>query len=172
MIKIDFTDEGINKLYGELFSHANPNVRRKLLAIYLKSQGIENRDICRICRCSWPTMVSHLKAYRDSGLDAVTVSRHRGHPSGMNSFSQEIKDAFDAKPPATLKEAMARIQEMTGLTRSVPQVWSFLRKIGLKTRKVGGVPGKADPAQQEEFKKKNSNRGSRKPSRAGGQSIL
>ena len=90
----------------------------------------------------------------------------------MNSFSQEIKDAFDAKPPATLKEARARIQEMTGLTRSISQVWSFLRKIGLKTRKVGGVPGKADPAQQEELKKKNSNRGSRKPSRAGGQSIV
>lgn len=158
MINIAFSEEEIDRLYEGQSSHENHRIRRKYLAVYLKSLGVEHAMICKICRISWTTMVSYLKEYRDGGIERITLNMRIGHPSEMNAHSQELKAVFEAKPPATLKEARAKITELTGLKRSIPQVWSFLRKIGLRPRMVGGIPGKVDVDEQEDFKKKNSNR--------------
>jgi len=159
MVKIAFTEEEIDRLYEGQLSHESQSTRKKMLALYLKSIGIEHAMICKICRVSWPTMLSYLKDYIDGGIEKLTKNLHVGHPSALNAYSQEIKAAFVADPPATIKEARAKIIEITGLSRSIPQIWSFLNKIGMKPRKVGGVPGRADVEAQEDFKKKNSNQG-------------
>ena len=163
MINIAFTKEDIDNLYNEQLSNESRHARKKLLAVYLKSLGVEHAMISKVCRVSWPTMVSYFKEYRDGGIERVTMNLRKGHPSELNMRSQEIRAAFKAKPPATLKEARAKIIEVTGLKRSLPQVWSFLNKIGLRHRKVGGVPGKVDVDEQEAFKKTNLNQGLRKP---------
>ena len=56
--------------------------------------------------------------------------------------------------PATIAEAVARIEELTGIKRSPTQVRVFLKKLGFRRLKVGCLPAKADPVQQAEFKKK------------------
>jgi hypothetical protein len=38
---------------------------------------------------------------------------------------------LEAQPPGTLKEAQARIQEITGIKRSLPQIRAFLKKTPL-----------------------------------------
>lgn len=172
MIKITFTQEDIDRLYEGHLNHASQRTRKKLLAVYLKSMRVEHDLICKICRISWPTMVSYLKEYRDGGFERVTINMHRGHPSELNAHRQEIRTAFEVKCPATLKEAKARIKEISGIERSLPQVWSFLHKLGLRPRKVGGVPGKVDVDAQETFKKKNLNRGLRKLKPGNGRCIL
>ena len=48
---------------------------------------------------------------------------------------------------------MGRIEELTGLKRSETQIHKFLISSGLKRRKVGMVPAKADIEKQEIFKK-------------------
>ena len=65
---------------------------------------------------------------------------------------QRIETYFRAHPPATIKQAMATIEKLTGLKRSETQVEKFLKSIGLKCRKVGMLPAKADPEKQAEFK--------------------
>ena len=47
---------------------------------------------------------------------------------------------------------MAKIEALTGLKRSETQVGRFLTSMGLKCRKVGMIPAKADPERQEQFK--------------------
>jgi len=37
---------------------------------------------------------------------------------------------LEANPPATRKEAQARIKALTGIQRSLPQVGEFLKKTG------------------------------------------
>lgn len=49
---------------------------------------------------------------------------------------------------------MAAIEKLTGLKRSEKQVMKFLKKIGLRHRKVGTIPSKANVDEQETFKKK------------------
>ena len=153
MVNIAFTEEDIDRLYEEQLSHERQSARKKLLAVYLKSIGVEHAMICKICRVSWPTMLSYIKEYIDGGIEGLTQNLHIGHPSALNAYSQEIKAAFESDPPATIKEARAKILEITGLTRSITQIWNFLNKIGMKPRKVGGVPGRMDVEAQETFKK-------------------
>jgi len=165
MIKIEFDAAIIDNLYKAQLNHPNPRVRKKLMAVYLKSLDVEHAAICRICRISWPMLLSYFKEYTVGGINALTEIRHEGHPSKLNDFAKEIKSMLAEHPPATLKEARAKIKEFTGIERSIPQIWSFMRKLGLSTRKVGGVPGKANPEEQEAFKKTNWNRASQRQRR-------
>ena len=162
MIKLVFTDEEKDNLFKEYKEAMSPRVRNKLLAIHLKSLDVDHSKICEICRVSWPTMLSYFKEYQRDGIEGLTTIKHKGRPSEMNSHADVIKAAFVERPPSTIKEARSRIEEMTGLTRSIPQVWSFLNRIGFRLRKVGGVPGKANIAEQDAFKKNILNQGLRK----------
>ena len=47
---------------------------------------------------------------------------------------------------------MSKIEGLTSLKRSETQVREFLKAIGMKCRKVGMLPAKADPQAQENFK--------------------
>jgi hypothetical protein len=67
------------------------------------------------------------------------------HRSGLEAH-------FGDHPPATVKEAAAVIEKRTGLRRSLSQVRQFMQGWGLRRRKVGSVPTKADPVEQEAFK--------------------
>ena len=68
-----------------------------------------------------------------------------------------IKDYFAKNPPTSIKEAMGKIFHLTGIKRSETQVANFVKSIGLKYRKIGMVPAKADPEKQELFVKKTWN---------------
>jgi transposase len=162
MIKIVFSQTEIEELYKAQLSNPNPRIRKKLMAVYMKSLGIGHEIICKACRISWPTLLSYFKEYISGGINEMTKNRHRGHPSKLNDFEHEIKALLVDNPPATVKEAKAKIKGLTGIEISIPQIWAFMRKIGFSTRKVCGIPGKADPEVQESFKKKNSSPGLRK----------
>jgi transposase len=58
---------------------------------------------------------------------------------------------FREHPPATLKEAAAKILELTGIKRSPSAVGRFLNSLGMAPRRVGTIPSKADPEAQERF---------------------
>ena len=49
---------------------------------------------------------------------------------------------------------MAKIKEITGLKRSEVTIGPFLKNLGMHPRKVGIIPGKADPDEQKVFKDK------------------
>jgi hypothetical protein len=48
---------------------------------------------------------------------------------------------------------MSTIEKLTGLKRSEKQVMKFLKKVGIRRRKVGTIPSKANIDEQETFKK-------------------
>jgi transposase len=49
---------------------------------------------------------------------------------------------------------MAKIEELTGIKRSENRVREFLKSLGMRPRKVGMLPSKADPEEQDHFKEK------------------
>ena len=63
-----------------------------------------------------------------------------------------LEEYFRAHPPATSAEAAARIEELSGIKRGPTQRREFLKKLGMKPRKVGQIPAKADVKEQEGFK--------------------
>ena len=156
MLKIEFTLKEIDTLEHERYHHPDPKVQRKVEVIYLKSHGLQHQQICQLCRISKQTLVTYLKQYQEGGFEQLEKFCYRGQPSKLNQQSSTLKAYFEEHPPRTVAEAKQVIKDLTGIERSPTQVQIFMKRIGMKCRMVGHVPGRAaDPdkqAEQETFK--------------------
>ena len=68
------------------------------------------------------------------------------------TYRTSLEDHLQKNPPASVTQARARIKELRGIERSLTQVRALLKRIGLKRRKVGTIPAKADIEEQSRFK--------------------
>lgn len=156
MIKIEFTPEEIDALEYERYHHPDPKVQKKMETLYLKSQGLEHQEICRLCRISKQTLITYLKQYQDGGIEQLQEFGYVGQPSELDQHALTLKAYFEEHPPRTVAEAQQVIKDQTGIERSPTQVQAFMKRIGMKCRMVGYVPGRAaDPdkqVEQETFK--------------------
>jgi len=152
MIKITFTEEEISLLKKEKEYNPLPIVRRRCEVLYLKSQGFKNKEIEKIVGISHGTVTNYLKIYEQGGVEALKVLNYKGQASELHKYKEEIKASIEERPVRTLKEAKARIKEITGIGLSLTQVGYFLDQIGIKRRKVKQIPDKVDIEKQEEFK--------------------
>ena len=71
MISLDFTPQDIDALHHERFHHPHPRVQQKMEAIYLKSQGLLHKEICRLTRISENTLRTYLRQFQDGGLERL-----------------------------------------------------------------------------------------------------
>lgn len=154
MIKVTFTPEEIEALRHYRFHHRHPHVQLKMEALYLKSQGVANADILRLCAISKATYHRYLKEYLAGGVEQLQETRFYRPESELQAHRANLEAYFREHPPATSAEASAKIKELTGLERQPTQVRQFLKSLGLKPLKVGMIPAKADGETQEQFKKK------------------
>ncbi|KOR28161.1 transposase, partial [Achromatium sp. WMS3] len=152
MIKIEFTTSEIQTINYERYHHPHPRVQRKMEALWLKSQGAQHKEICKFTGISEPTLCTYLKDYKQGGIQKLKEIKFHQPQSDLTKHTQTIEAYFIENPPATIKEAMAKIEELTGIKRSETQVRKYLKSIGFERRKVGMIPAKADPDIQEEFK--------------------
>lgn len=153
MIRVTFTEEDINVINYERYNHQHPRVRQKMEVLWLKSQGEKNKRIAKLAGVSINVVTDYIKQYRAGGIEKIKVINFYKPVSELTLHTEIIKDYFLKYPPASIKEATSKIEELTGLKRSEVQVAKFLKSIGLHRRKVGMVPGKADVEKQEDFKK-------------------
>jgi transposase len=152
MVKLEFTADEQQCLHYERYHHPHPRVQRKMEALWLKSQGIAHRDISRLTGISSTTLTSYLRAYRDGGIEALKTLNFRRPESDLKAHQVTLEAHFRAHQPASIKQAMATIETLTGIRRSPDRVRLFLKQMGMKCRKVGVIPAKADVAAQETFK--------------------
>ena len=156
MIRIEFTPEEIAMLESERYRHPDPRVQKKMEAVYLKSQGVAHQEICRLCRISEPTLVTYLKQYQEGGIERLKKNEYTGATSELDGHARTLETYFKEHPPRTVAEAQQIIQEQTGIKRSPTQIQAFLKRMGMRCRKVGYVPGQAatpeKQAEQEAFK--------------------
>jgi transposase len=158
MITLTFSDNDIEVLHYERYHHPHPRVQRKMEALYLKSQGYPHWEIAQLVRVSEVTLVKYFRDYQNGGIEKLKELTFYRPQSELRKYQQSIEANFRKHPPQSLAQAAIQIEQMTGIVRSREQVRVFLKSIGMKCRRVGVIPGKADPDAQEEFLKKNSNR--------------
>ena len=154
VIKIEFTDKEKSALHYERFHHPHPRVQQKMEAVWLKSQELPHNEICRLTCISKPTLCQYLKCYQEGGIEKLKEISFYKPQSEMMKHKSSIEAYFREHPVAGIKEAMAKIEELTGVRRSENRVREFLKSAGMKRRKVGMIPAKADPDKQEEFSEK------------------
>lgn len=162
MLKLSFSQEDVAVLFRERYSYPHPRVQKRMEALYLKSQNVPHGEIRRLVKISSRTLVQWIRLYQDGGIDAIKKLGWKGAKGALTEHREVLEEYFKQYPPLSLKDACIKIKELTGVERRRIAVRDFLRSLGMSFRKTGNVPGKADLAKQEEFKKKHSNRSSRK----------
>jgi transposase len=123
----------------------------KLLVIRMHHQGAEHGFIASCLRLSANTVTNYLKEYQGGGLPAVLENRYYRPASSLKPFWQCIKCSFTVAPVANGKDAVARIEALSGVRLSESQARRVMKRMGMALRKVAPVPGKADPQLQFEF---------------------
>jgi len=156
MIDVECTPEAIAALHHERYHHPHPRVQRKMDVLLLKSNGLSHKQIARITRVSVNTVTSYVRDYRDGGIDRLKQVNFYKPRSPLEDHRATIEAYFIEKPPATIKEAAHVIAQITGIHRRETQVRTFLYSLGVRRRKVGMIPAKADVQEQEDFKKKRT----------------
>ena len=152
MIKLEFTAAETQALDYERYHHPHPRVQRKMEALWLKSRGLPHREISRLTGICATTLTSYLRVYQEGGIEALKEVRFYRPKSELEAHRGTLEDYFRAHPPATIKEAMAKIEQLTGVRRSEERVRVFLKGLGMACRKVGMMPAKADVEAQQSFK--------------------
>jgi transposase len=154
MFKITLSGSDISALRHGRFQHPDPRGQVRLEDFYLRSQGVANRDIPRLCGISKASFHRYLKAYVSGGIEQLKYFEPRRPRRALYPHRTTIEAEFRQRPPATVAEAAARIAALTGMVRKPTQVRQILKDLGMQPRKVGMLPAKADAAVQEAFKKK------------------
>jgi transposase len=153
MIKINVSAADVDALRYWRFQHPDPRVQVRMEALYLRSQGMANRDILRLCGISKASFHRYLNVYIAGGIEQLKQIDHYRPQRELARSRPMLEAYFREHPPATVAEAAAQIQERTGIARKPTQVRQFLKALGMKPRKVGMIPAKADVDAQEAFKK-------------------
>lgn len=150
MLRIDFTQEAVEKLHYERYHHPHPLVQKKMEVLYLKSREIKHKEICSLCQISKTTLTKYIRQYQLGGVEELKKLNYKGQPSELNQYSDVLRDYFEQHPAASVAEASDAIERLTGVKRSPTQVREFLKRLGMRCLKVGYVPGKCIEAEKIE----------------------
>lgn len=156
--EVSFTEAEKEELHYERFHHPHPRVQKKMEVIWLKSQGLEHKEIARLAKINRKTVGIHVKAYAAGGIDRLKEINFHRPASELMAHRETLEAHFRAHPPATVNQAIADIESLTGIRRSPTQVLRFLKACGMRRLKTGVLPAKVDPDKQAIFKKPNWSR--------------
>jgi transposase len=152
MLKIDFSENAIDEIYQQFMDHPSGAAKKKLHVVYLKALGLPHHEIERIARTSADSVTRYLKEYDKGGLAALSASHTYRPVSSLQPYHDQIKAHFLKQHPHTVAEAAHEIEALTGIKLGPSACRDFMRKrLGMKFRKMGVIPAKADPKKQAEF---------------------
>ena len=127
-IQLTFTQEIQETLNHERYYHPVPLVRRRMEVLWLKSQGLPHHQIAQLAGVSENTMRDYFQLYAEGGIEKLKEVNFYRPQSELENHISLLEAHFRANPPATIKEAQAEIEALTGLRRSETQVREFLKK--------------------------------------------
>lgn len=159
MLQINPSEQDVKIFKNERKNHLSPRVQQRMNVLWLKYNGLQHKQIAVLADVSSATVTKYIRMYNSGGIEKLREVNFYKPQSKLVEFKSSIEDYFKKNPPASIKEAMDKIEKITGLKRSETQIRNFLTKtLGFKCRKVAFVPAKADLEEQENFKKESLER--------------
>lgn len=138
-----------DKLNYERYHYPDPIVQKRLQAVYLIGTFSGSAtEIGRIVDASRNSVSGWVNTYESGGFDALCKVGYGTNRSELDSHSTSILESFKANPPMSAAEAASRILDLTGIDRKITQVKAFMKRQGLRYRKLGHIPAKADQQKQ------------------------
>src|ERR671915_7438 len=108
-----------------------------------------NLELLTLCAISGNTLRAYLKLYQAGGMEALKQLNFYRPQSLLSEQRETLEAHLRAHPPHTINEAISVIEALTGIRRSPTQIRVVLKRLGLKCLKVGLLPAKGDPEEQE-----------------------
>lgn len=152
MIHVQVSAEDREKIKVLRREHPNPRVRQRLEVLWFKCQNHPHWEICETVGISQGTMRNYFRLYQTGGLEKLLEFNFHTPVSDLEQHRELLAAYFREHPPRTINEAIFKIEDLTGLKRSHGVVGPFLHSLGMSPRKVGSIPSKANPVDQENFK--------------------
>ena len=141
MRQFEFSQEVLAEIEGDRYRHPDPRVQQRMEVLWLKAHGEKHERIAELAGVSRPTVQRVLDAYAARGVAGVRTFHWHVPASTLASHAACLEAEFRQRPPHTVAEACARIEQLTGVRRGETQVREFLRDtLKLSWRKVAAVP--------------------------------
>ena len=130
-----FTQNDRDQIGHDRFMHPCPQIQKRMDILNLAANGLQYEQIAKIAGCSTSTVQRRLDDFRTGGLEAVRQRDYKGQTSELMGHAKTLEDHFRNHPPATLLEAQATIESITGIKRGLTQVRIFLNTLRIATPK-------------------------------------
>ena len=132
MIQLEFTKETITKLRHNAIYHPHPTVRTKSQSCIMKYENIPHHKIASTLDICENTLRGYFQQYQDGGVEKLEELNFYKPQSELVNHTETIKTYLEKNPPATMKEACHKINELTKLNFSVSATAKYLKSLGLK----------------------------------------
>ena len=154
MLRADYTTEERETFQQFRYHYPDSRIQRRFEILWLHSCGKFAPEIALLVQQHPVTVREVINKFKQGGIELVTKIESNQPVSELEKYQTSLIEEFTLRPPASAKEAAARCQKLTGIERSPERMRVFMKKMGMKFRKTGAIPAKADLDKQEEFKKK------------------
>jgi len=135
----------------EMFGSPDLIVQRRMLCLRMKSLGFAHHDIADVIGCSRNTIGNYVTLYEQSGIEGIRQLKHHRPESELDGHKTLVAASLREHPPRSVKEAAQRIEDLTGVKRSLGRVRCYLHRLGMKPLRTGQVPAKADALKQRHY---------------------
>ena len=143
--------EQMTLLQDMRFRHPCPAVQRRAESVLLAAHGLPRKTIAEVLGIHPNSVTAFIAMYNTEGLERLERWREGDVDTELGDFDRRTREYWDANPPRSVKEAAVYLEKSTGVRRGLTAVRAYLKRLGFKFRKAGGVPRKADPEAQERF---------------------
>lgn len=126
-------------------------IRRKLLSLKMRNSGAPLEMIASSLNLTTRTISNYIAEFREGGLKAAMEDRAYCPESSIEPYLEKIETEFRREPVGCAKQAKMRILKLTGIDLSISQTRRVMRQLGMRYRKAGQIPGKANGEKQLEF---------------------
>lgn len=125
MGKLDFPSEVIDILNRDRFHHPHPEVRRRMMVVWMCSQRRKQLDCAQIAGVSQRTVRRYIEGFEKGGLDWLRDIRWKGHQSCLTAHAVTLEAEFKKNPPWTVAQAGYRIEKLCAVQVKPTQVRMF-----------------------------------------------
>jgi transposase len=119
-------------------------VRDRMHAIYLLYEGYDRQTCAHIIGCRPNTITDYIRLYNKEGLEGLRRLKYHKSETKLIEYQSAIQESLKELKPSTIREIRDHIHEKYGIDRSPERIRVFVKRIGLKYRKVGTLPGGKD----------------------------
>lgn len=151
MLTLNISDADIELANYERIHNPIETVRKRMDAIYWTNRGLGRSEVAATSGVHRNSVKNYVKLYNAGGLEALLSFKYKGFGSVLSGHRVTLEAYFKEHPPRTAREAVAKVEQITGTALSQSEMRRFMHEMGMKPLKTGHVPAKADPVAQQLF---------------------